>query len=641
MKLFTPAKIGKLEMKNRIIMPAMGTGFAEDGEVTERMIRYYEERAKGGVGLIIVEVITVERRGWAGSTRLRIDSDKFIPGLKKLANSIKKYGARAAIQLQHSGVQAKTKVTQMQSVGPSPLMNPLADPGPAPKVLSIKEIHDLVSAFADAAVRAKKAGYEAIELHGTHSYLIDQFMSPHFNKRTDMYGGSPDNRARFACEIVESIKNRLGEDFPVTFRMTGNEYVDGGITLEDAKVNAQLLQKAGVDCISMSVGVSENMVSTPPMSFPKGCFVYLAEGVKKEVDVPVVTAGRINDPVYAEQILQEEKADLIAIGRPLIADPYFPRKAEKGEFDEIVPCIACNLGCIGRLKAGLPITCLANPTVGKEMEYQIEPTKSPKKVLIAGAGPAGMEAARVLALRGHSPVMYEKENRMGGQLNLAWIPPYKKDIKRILDYYETQIKKLKIEVHLGASVNAELIKALKPDVLIICTGASPKIPEVLGMSRDNVVHAVDVIAGKVKVGGKILILGSRRVALETAELLCDAGNTVKIVARADGIGLDLPDRQRMFLVKRFSEKKITAITNALVKEVQDNGLLYMADGKEEVLNGDYIVFAWGSVPEQSLVKEIEELAPDSDMKVFMAGDCISPRDALDAIHEGARIAREL
>ncbi|MBW1613930.1 MAG: FAD-dependent oxidoreductase [Deltaproteobacteria bacterium] len=629
-------------MKNRIVMPPMATRFASsDGHVTNRMIHYYEERAKGGVALIIVEFTAIERRGKTSPFQLMIDDDKFIPGLKRLSNSIKKHGAVAAIQLQHGGVKTSVKVTQMQPVGPSALTDFPDEMGPAPRSLMIREIHDLALAFSKAARRAREAGFDAIELHGTHSYLIDQFISPRFNRRTDIYGGNRENRIRFACEIIQCIKKKAGFDYPIIFRMTGDDYVERGITLEDAKFNAKFLEKSGVDCLHVSVGISDNMVSTPPMSFQRGCFVHLAYGVKNTVNIPVIAVGRINDPIFAEQVLKEKKADLIAMGRSLLADPYLPSKVKKGEIRDIVPCIACNRGCISRVKSGLTVSCLANPAVGKEAEFKIKITDKTKKLLIVGAGPAGMEAARVAALRGHKVIMHEKLDWVGGQLNLAWVPPYKGEVKMLLDYYQEQMKKLKIELHLRSEVTSDLIKKLKPDVLLLSTGAIPILPKIPGIHLGNVAVAHDVLAGKAKVMGSVFVLGSRRVALETAEYLFENGNDVTIVARARDIGLDLLPREHMFSIKRLKEKNIKIITNALVKEIQWQGLLIEINGREKFFNTDNIIIAWGLIPNQTLIKEIDKLRHEFKIDVYMAGDCIAPRNALEAIHEGAWIAREI
>lgn len=641
MKLLTPIRIGNLEVKNRIVMPPMHTGFgSEEGRVTERMISYYEERAKGGVGLIIVEFTAVERRGKAMSLQLMIDNDRLIPGLRRLAEAIKNHGAKAAIQLQHAGVKASAKITQIQPIGPSIFSAYPAGMGPAPRALTVEEIHDLVLAFGESARIAKEAGFDAIELHCTHSYLIDQFMSPRFNKRTDHYGGSIENRARFACEILECMKEKVGKDYPIICRITGDDYVEGGITLEDAKANAKRLVKSGADGLHVSVGISDNMVSTPPMSFPQGCFVHLAQGVKEVVDVPVITVGRINDPIFAEQVLTENRADLVAMGRALIADPALPRKVEKGQFDDIVPCIYCNQGCISRVFDGLGITCLGNPAAGKETEMQIVPAKISKRVLVAGAGPAGLEAAITCQKRGHEVILVEKEKRLGGQLNYAFKPPKKDEIEKLLRYFSKQVEKLRIKTYLGRYVNKELIQEIKPQIIILATGATPIIPPIPGIKGKNVLLATEILEGKKPLGKTAIIIGGGQTGLETGDFLAEQGLEVTILEMLSDAGRDMPLRNRMFLMKEMLEKKIRILVNREVKEITEEGVLVEHLGQREEFKGDTIVLAAGSRPERNMLQEWQDIIPQLE-GIYLGGDCVEPRNALEAIHETAQIARQI
>jgi len=639
MKLFEPIKIGRLKIKNRIVMPAMFSGFgSEDGQVTERMIKYYEERAKGGAGLIIVEDTTIERRGRGFPLQPLIDNDRFIPGLSKLARAIQKYGARAAIQLHHAGVKASAKASQIQPVGPSEYSAYPVGMGPPPRALTVEEIHDLVLAFGDAARRAKDAGFDAVEIHGTHSYIVDQFMSPRFNHRTDVYGGNIENRARFACEIIECVKQKAGKIFPVIFRMTADDYVVGGTTLEDARVYARILSKSGADCLHVSVGISDKMVSTPPMSFPRGCFVPLAQGVKEVVNVPVIAVGRIDDPIFGEQILAEEKADLIAMGRSLIADPFLPLKAEKGEFEDIVPCIYCNQGCISRVTNGLPMTCLVNPIVGKELELQMKPATSLKKVLIVGGGPAGLRAAIDARERGHDVVLAEKERRLGGQLNYAWKPPGKEIIGKLINYLCKQAEKLKISIHLGKEVNKEFIQEIEPDIIILATGAKLIVPEIPGAAGKNVFLATEILGGKEPLGKKTIVIGGGQTGLETGDFLAESGQEVTVLEMLSDVARDMSPRDKMFLMKKLSEKNIGVFENRKVKEITNEGVIVDHFGKQEEFIGETVVLAMGLKSERNLLEKLKEIAPSLE-DVYVIGDCIEPRTALEAICEGALIAR--
>lgn len=641
MKLLDPTNIGTLEVKNRIVMPPMATGFAsEDGEVTERLIRYYEERAKGGAGLIIVEFSAVEKRGRSAPLQLMISDDKFIPGLKSLAKAIKKHGAKACIQLQHGGIKTSARVTQIQPVGPSPFDAFPAGMGPAPRALSEKEIKGLVITFGEAARRASEAGFDAIELHCTHSYLIDQFMSARFNQRMDNYGRSIQNRARFACQILECMKEKVGEDYPIICRMTGDDYVEGGITLEDAKKNARLLVKSGADCLHVSVGISENMVSTPPMSFPKGCFVHLAHGIKKAVDVPIIAVGKIHDPFFAEQVLVQGKADLIAMGRALIADPFLPQKLEKGEIAEIIPCIACNQGCISRVQDGFGLTCIINPTVGKETEFRIKPAKNPRRVLIIGAGPAGLEAAIICKKKKHDVILAEKSGRLGGQLNYALRPPNKEDIKKLIDYFSLQIKKLRIKTYLNQYVNKEFVKEVKPDVIILATGSNPIVPEIPGIQRENVTSAIEVLEGKKIMGKKAIVIGGGQVGLETADLLAKAGKDVTILEMLADVGTDMASRSKMFLMKELAKANVNVLVNRKLREIHDKGVAIDHLNQLEEILGDAVVIAMGAKPERTLLQELDEIIPELE-GFYIAGDSIEPRNALEAIHDGAKIARDI
>jgi len=636
--LFTPIKIGKLEIKNRIVMPPMATGFgSEDGTVTERMLSYYEERAKGGAGLITVEFTGIERRGRSLPSQLMIDDNKYILGLRKLAKAINKHGAMASIQLQHSGIRASAKLTQIQPVGPSDFSAYPTGMGPAPRALTITEIKDLVLAFGEAARRAKEAGFNAIELHGTHSYLIDQFMSSRFNQRTDMYGGSVENRARFACEIIECVKERVGKDYPIIFRMTGDDYVEGGITLEDAKVSSGLLVRSGADCLHVSVGSSENMIPNPPMYVSPGCFLHLAEGIKKVVDVPIIGVGRINTPEFAEKVLEERKADFVAMGRALIADPYLPQKAKEGKLEEITPCIYCNQGCTTRILNGLDITCLVNPSVGREKKFQIVPTKMPKKVLIAGAGPAGLETAIIAKKRGHEVVLVEKENHLGGQLRCASRAPKKDVIEKLVNYFSKQVKKLGVKIYLGKYVTKEFVKEVKPDVIVVATGSTPLVPEMSGIKGKNVLLALEVLGGRKVIGDKVIVVGGGQVGLETADFLAESGKEVMVLEMLSEVGIDMSPKSKMFLMRRLSEENVKILVNRKVIEISNKEVRVDYFGKREEFICDAVVIATGSTPDRTLLKELEEIIPDLE-RIYVVGDCIEPRKAIEAIYEGASIA---
>ncbi len=407
-KLLEPVKIGAMELRNRIVMPPMCTNFAsETGAVTQRLIDYYVERARGGVGLVTVEATCVDSPvGRLSPLQLCVDDDKFIGGLNDLVEAIQEKGAKISLQLHHAGRQTTLAVTggaQPVSASETVYKDVKA------RALPAEGIECVVGRFGESAKRAKAAGFDAVEIHGAHGYLIAQFLSPYVNKRIDEYGGDPEKRMRFVLEVLEETRKRVGLDFPIIFRLSGEEFVEDGLTLKEAKGIAQRLERAGVDALHVTAGVGGTIWPVQPMAVPRGCLVHLAEGIKEVVGIPVIAVGRINNPTLAEEILRDGRADLVSMGRALIADPELPRKVAEGRLDDIRMCTACLRGCSERFNAYLRISCTVNPAVGREKEYMVKPADKPKKVLVVGGGAAGLEAARVAALRGHEVTLYEKE----------------------------------------------------------------------------------------------------------------------------------------------------------------------------------------------------------------------------------------
>jgi 2,4-dienoyl-CoA reductase-like NADH-dependent reductase (Old Yellow Enzyme family) len=427
----------------------MGTLFARwDGIVTERQINHYHIMARGGVGLVVVEYAYVHPSGQVYNGQLAVDRDQTIDGLRKLAHTIKSEGAAAALQLVHGGRVCFPEVTGSLPLAPSTIPSV----GQAlPRAVVIEEIKTLEKSFADAALRAKEAEFDIVELHMTHGYLIHSFLSPLTNQRTDSYGGSLINRARFPLEVLKSVKMAVGDTVQITCKITGSDYIDGGLTVEDAQIFAKHLEDAGAAGLIVSGGMkneTDHMV-TPPMSVPRGFRVELAQKIKNAVSIPVATVGRINDPIFANEIIHDGKVDMVAVGRALLADPEWPQKAADGLFEQICPCIACNQGCIGRIMDGLPITCLTNPALGREEQFKIEKSSSAKKVVIVGGGPSGMAAARILSLRGHNAVIVESGNELGGRLKAAAIAPFKDEIEYYLKYMRSEMARLNVEVRLN------------------------------------------------------------------------------------------------------------------------------------------------------------------------------------------------
>lgn len=631
---FEPTRIGNVEIKNRIVMSAMGTGFADPkGFITSRSIHYYTERARGGVGLIIVEGSNVHQFGHSYLLQPNIYDDRFIPGFKELTDAVHRNSSKVGLQLIFSGIPALTHTSRLPA--PSKL-------GSKARELSKEEIQEIIKSFGEAAQRARTAGFDLIEIHACHGSLVCLFLSPKYNRRIDEYGGNG-GRALFAIEILTSIKEKTSHDFPVIFRINGEEYTDEqGMTIKEASRISKILEKFGVDALNITSGIETR---DAPQVFassivPQGFRVHLAAQIKKDIHIPVITSGGINNFRMLEEILQNQHADLVAMGKSLIADPYLPKKAREGRLDDIRPCVRCCEGCAGNILGGQAINCIGNAEVGRENDFRINQAKKKKKVLILGGGPAGMEAARVSVLRGYAVFLYEKSQKLGGQLFLAAIPPYKKELGKLVDYLAKQIDKLGVHVELGKLMTLKEIEYLKPDVVIMATGAKPFFPPIDGIDGTNVVSALDVLGGKEKTGKEVLVIGGGQVGCETAEFLADQGKNVKIVEMLDELARDLnfiPHRK--LLIKRLKEKGVGVLMGTKVKACTPKGIVTLKGvfgvPPEEEMSAESIVIAAGSVPDQEMIEKLK----DKFQEFYMIGDCVDPRNALEAIHEGSQIAR--
>lgn len=628
-RLFEAGKIGSLELPNRIIMSPMLTCYADGEFVSDRYLAFLMARARGGVGLITTEVAHVHPLGRLEPNELAIYDDKFLPGLMKLTEAIHKTGTKIAMQIGHGGHRCKAKLIGEQPVSAS---NITGIWGEEPRPMTVEEIKVSVEDFANAADRAKRAGFDGVELHFAHGYLVRQFLSPYTNKRTDEYGGDIQGRTRFACEIMAAVRKKIG-DFPVWVRINGDDFLPDGQTLEDAKLLAVLLEKNGADAIDVSAGTYESAQwSTQPMFLPQGCLSHLAAGIKSVVNLPVITVGRINTPEFAEQTLQEAKADFISIGRGLIADPDFVKKTAEGRVDDIRRCIGDN-ACIDRLVFG-GLVCTINAEVGKEAEYQLTTTVKPKKVMVVGGGPSGLEASRVAASRGHQVVLYEKDLTLGGQLQIADRSPLKGDIHYIISFLADQAYKSGVQILLNKTVDSDLITTINPDVLIIATGSKIAVPKIPGINQENVVTAHDLLADKVTTKQKVVVLGGGRVGIEVAELLCKQGKDVTIVERLKKVGLDLGISFWGASMRGLKEHGVKLLPKSEVVEIKGDKVIVNREGERITLDAETIVLAFGVEPvndlKQTISKQIEQ---------HMIGDCAQPGSCLEAIAEGARVAR--
>jgi 2,4-dienoyl-CoA reductase-like NADH-dependent reductase (Old Yellow Enzyme family)/thioredoxin reductase len=642
--LFEPIKIGRMEVKNRIVMPAMCAKFGtETGAVNQRLIDYYVERAKGGVGLMILENTCIEwPRGKAGASPIRVDEWKYVSGLHDLAEAVHSYGAKIASQLHHTGRQNSTLCTEgVELIAPSPIPC-LAMGGEMPRELTTEEVEQMIEKYVSGAHRSASADFDAIELHGAHGYLISQFISPLTNKREDKYGGDFEGRMRFPLEIIKKIKAIVGPDFPIIYRISGDEYIKDGLTIEDTKKIAKRLEEAGVHCISVSAGIYESDPSWfakiyPPSDMPKGCYVPLAEQIKSVVNIPVIVVGRLSDPLVAEQVLQEGKADLIAMGRGLLADPYIPQKIAENRLEDINPCIYCNQSCYGNLFKMWSIQCEVNPALGQERDFQIEPASEAKNVMIVGGGPAGMETARVLALRGHKVTLYEKEGELGGQIRAGSVASFKEPVGDLLKYLRTQLSKLNVKVELNAEVNPKLISKMKPDVLVIATGAVPITLDVPGVDGENVVLATDVLLGRKTVGDTVVVIGGGEVGVEVALHLAENGKKVRIIEKEIALLLETNTVTRLYLLWKAAQLGIEMTILANVKEIKENSVVIDRMGKTEEINADNVVLAAGFKPDRELAEKLKGLT----IPVYEIGDCKKISRLKGAIHGGSIIARRI
>lgn len=630
--IFNEGHIGNLTLPNRLVMAPVDTNFADyEGKVSEKMLAYYEIRARGGVGMVIVENSQVEGpRGRNTIRQLCVSDDRFIPGLRRLAFAIHKHHIPAILQLHHAGRQTTREITGgIQPVAPSPI--PCRHLKEKPRALAPDEIEEIEDRFVKAAVRAKTAGFDGIELHGAHGYLIGQFMSPYTNHRKDAYGVNFEGRMRFPLRIIEKIRETLGEEFPILFRFSADEFVNGGITLRESRQIAARLQEAGVDALDVSAGIYESLVTImEPMSYKEGWRVYLAKGIKEVVSIPVITVGNIRYPETVEGILSRGDADFVALGRALIADPEWPRKVKEGLADEIRYCISCNEGCLGNRLTDY-IGCSINPEVGRENRIgKKKKAVHPRHVTVVGAGPAGITAAIQADKMGHQVVLYERKQWIGGQLRFFASMPTKHRIGDLLNYFEKQIARSNIELKLGVEFNPnDLTEPL--DVVVISTGSVPSIPIIPGVKDERIMTTVDCLNGSCPKGNEdILVVGGGVTGCELALFLKSIGNRVILVEKGDSLADDLEEISRMDLIKRMAQEKIQVFLRISLREISEEGaILANEEGKKFLVKPTRILLAIGNHSQAILRRRLKGKA----RRLFVIGDAKEPRTIYYAVHD--------
>lgn len=636
-KLFSPFSIGSLKLANRIVMPPMATNYATpQGFVTDRQIAYYVERARGGVGYITVEHTGIHQQGKASPKMLMIHSDENAEKIKNLVQAVHAAGGKIVVQINHAGRQTFSKVTGETIVGPSAV--PVLPAMETPRELTIREIEDLVATFTIAAERVKNTGADGVELHMAHGYLICSFLSPFSNKRKDRYGGTIAGRARFALEVLRSVRQRVGSGFPVICRLSGDEYVAGGLNVEDTRQIAKLLEKEGADALHISAcNAASGFLNHPPYYVTEGVFVHLAEAVKAQVDIPVITVGRIRNPLMADQIIADGKADLISMGRALIADPRLPQKAKEGRLAEIIPCISCNK-CIQTLRMD-SVRCSVNPETGNEGRFRYSKADRSKQVWVIGGGPGGLKAAEIAALRGHQVKIFEKKNELGGRVRLGANPPQKQVLNEFIDYLVRRVKSLGITIEMGKAFTSDMLEPVKPDVVIVATGASPQFPNWKGIEESGALSVDDVLADGADIGARVLVVGGGGTGAEIADLLSEIGKKVTLVEMLEDIASDLVNHLQHYLKQRLTQKGVAVLTSTRVKALGKGYVMIEdASGVRKLDDFDTIVLALGS--EKSNDTIYKNLAGKVS-ELHVIGDARQPREIVDAVYEGEEIAVKL
>ena len=633
-KLFEPGRIGTVTLKNRLIMAPMGVMYADaEGRLTDRYYYFLEERARGGVGMITTEAVRMIKPQILPPYTLTIHDDSYIPSYSKLTDIFKKHGTKSFLELAHVGTIPTEHDPKFIPSGPTAIRYHVT--GAVLREMDKEEIPYVVQKFVDAALRAKKAGFDGVNIDGAHGTLLSLFLSPRTNKRLDEYGGSLQNRARFSCEVIRMVKEEVGNDFPIIFRMSGDDFVEGGVRIDDALKQAPLFVEAGADALDVSGGIFRlsHHLMAPTLYKEDGCRVHLAAAIKRVVNVPVITTGKLHNPFLAEKILEEGKADFIGLGRSLLADPYLPNKVKEGRLKEIRPCIYCNLGCgtyrpisYGWKRA----TCTVNPVCGKELDYKLTKTKSPRKVMVVGGGLAGMEAATILAQRGHQVTLYEKSEKLGGQWNI--LAAYRPEISELTHYLSNELMKSGAEVIFNAEVDLGLVKKSLPEVVVIATGAKQRYPEITGIDCKNVVLATDVLSGKASVGKEVVVVGGRLVGLDVANYLAEKGRKVSVVTRRE-VARDVGYSLKQSLLDEAIRYGVYMYPHVSVESITERGVSVVLEGELVFLKAETVVIATGSASENALYEALKGLVPE----LHLIGDSKEPRNSLTAIHEGFEV----
>lgn len=663
--LLEPLELGFTTLKNRVLMGSMHTGLEDMRGGYKKLAVFYEERARGGVGLIVTGGVSPTFRGRLALSTSQLSWPWQLSHHRVVTQAVHDAGSKICLQLLHAGRYAMHPF----AVGPSAIRAPISPV--TPKALSARKVERTINAFVKTAKLAKQAGYDGVEVMGSEGYLINQFICEHTNQRNDMWGGSFENRIRFATEIVRRTRAAVGKEWIIIFRLSMLDLLKDGSNWKEVVMLAQAIERAGATLINTGIGWHEVRIPTIAMSVPRGVFTWVTHKLKQSVDVPLITSNRINTPELAEQILEQGKADMVSMARPFLADAEFVKKAELGESSSINTCIACNQGCLDRVFKKQRATCLVNPRACYETELEYVKTQAPKKVVVIGLGPAGMACASIAAQRGHKVVAYEAEE-LGGQLNLAVQVPGKKEFYETMRYFKNSFKVNNVTVNTGSRITAKELQQMDCDVVVIATGVKPRVPEIEGINHSKVMMYKDVFGARPKVGNKVAIIGAGGIGFDVATLLLhdnysdeqwmhewgiDAAYTERggLLKNAEASVLHrkitMLQRKKGKMGKslgkttgwihRLSLRKagVEMMTGVDYRRIDDAGLHIVKQGKESVLDVDTVVICAGQLPENSLERGMR----DSDKQVYVIGGADEARelDAERAIRQGVELAARL
>lgn len=635
--MFSPINIGTVTVPNRFVVPPMGNNFANtDGSMSERSAAYYEARAKGGFGLITIESTVVYKEAKGGPRKPCLFSDEVVPSFKRVADACHAYGAKVSIQLQHAGPEGNSKLTGYPLKAASAIA-PSAG-REIPEAMPTEEVYRLIECYGDAARRAQLAGIDMVEVHCAHGYLVSTFISARTNKRTDEFGGCFENRMRLPRLIIENIRKKTGGNMPILCRINARDEGDGGVDVHDAAaIAAYLEQVCGVDAIHVtrSIHIHDEFMWAPNITHG-GFNAELGAEIKRAVSVPVILVGRFTEPQYAELLVKQGRADLIAFGRQSIADPELPNKARNGQLEKLTPCIACLLGCVPNMLQGRPITCAMNPCVGREAE--LKPAEVRKNVVVIGGGPGGMYAARLCALRGHSVTLLEKDAELGGHFLVASYPPGKGEISGAIRSFIVNCREGGVDIRTGTEATPELVASLKPDAIIIATGSVPLRLPIPGLDSCGCSTAEDVLTGKADTGKRVLVVGGGMVGCECVEFLTEREHIVDMVEMKPVIGEDIVPEARKYIMANLEKHKVTQRVNARVKQFYADGVDFTdtVTGEDAAMRGyDSVVLAMGYRSNNTLEEQLKDLAP----QVIVIGEARqAPGNSMEATGDALNAA---